>query len=278
MDAAVIAGTGVGGLVVGFLLCSLIQKGKFTTLGEQVTELAAKLDTSEKRCAKLQAELSGTTDTLRAKTEEVGKVQSRLEAAESQRRSAEDRIKAVQRSLEEASKAQQLSASQAAEAKQKMAALEDQLRQGEKEVHALKQLLERRKDGRGAKKDEKDPFVSAGRSLESVLKVLIERESQQVAVLADGTGIVVAGAGDEAMRDGVAATSKLIAMATKQLDGVVPFGALRAFLLQDTEKNVIAGKSFDFDGEVIALATFGPKLPSVRALEGAADELAKILA
>ena len=276
MGAAV--GAGLGGIVVGYVLCMLLQKGKIATLEASAADLAERLGLAETKSAKLTEQLSGTSESLRSKAEEVGKVQSQLEVAERQRKFTEDKIQKVQVSLDAASKAQQASASQAADAKKKMEALEDQVRHGAKEVDALKQLLERRAKEGSRKDDMKDAFVSAGQSLEAVLKLLVDRESQSVAVLADGTGLVVAGAGDRAMRDGVAATSNLIANATKQLEGVVPFGALRAFLLQDRDKNVIAGKTFDFAGEVMGLATFGPKLPSVQALEIAAEELARILA
>ncbi len=277
MGAGIAVG-GLGGLVLGYVLCMLMQKGKIAALEASSADLSAQLGETEKKRAKLAEELSGAAESLRSKADEVGKVQTRLEVAERQRKNTEDQIKQVQGSLDAASKAQQAAATQAAEAKNRMAALEAQVQQGAKEVDALKQLLERRaKEGSKKKDDLKNAFVSAGQSLEAVLRVLLERESQSVAVLADGTGLVVAGAGDAAMRDGVAATSNLIAMATKQLDGVVTFGALRAFLLQDRDKNVLAGKSFDFSGEVMSLATFGPKLPSVQALETAAEELARIL-
>ena len=64
---------------------------------------------------------------------------------------------------------------------------------------------------------------------------------------------------------------------TKRLNDMVPFAGVRAFYLQDTASNVIAGRAFLCAGETIGLATYGPRIPSDRILDGAMANLSAAL-
>jgi len=120
-------------------------------------------------------------------------------------------------------------------------------------------------------------FAEADGTLEGVLKILLEHEGQNAAVVADSNGIIVAAAGEGELKEGMAATSQMVNSAVKQLEGMVPFSALRSYVLEDDGSNVIAGRFFKCAGENVGLATYGPRTPSDRALDGAMANLSSIL-
>lgn len=120
-------------------------------------------------------------------------------------------------------------------------------------------------------------FDEASGSLEGILHVIVEREGQNAAVVADSNGIIVAAAGEGALREGIAATAQLVRSSVRQFEGMVPFEDLRAYSLQDQSSNVIAGRFFKCAGEHVGLATYGPRLPNERVLDGAMANLTAIL-
>ena len=48
-------------------------------------------------------------------------------------------------------------------------------------------------------------------------------------------------------------------------------------MLQDNDTNVISGRFFDCAGEQVGLATYGPRIPNERILDGAMANLSSIL-
>jgi hypothetical protein len=122
-----------------------------------------------------------------------------------------------------------------------------------------------------------EAFDASDGSLDGVLKTLMDAEGQKAAVLADANGIIVAGVGDPSLREGMAATSQLVGSLCTQLVDMVPFSSVRSYYLQDTQSNVIAGRAFNCSGETIGLATYGPRIPSDRLLDGAMANLSAIL-
>jgi hypothetical protein len=57
----------------------------------------------------------------------------------------------------------------------------------------------------------------------------------------------------------------------------VPFSSIRAYALQDTQTNVIAGRAFMCQGETVGLVTYGPRTPGDRVLDGAMASLSAAL-
>jgi hypothetical protein len=58
---------------------------------------------------------------------------------------------------------------------------------------------------------------------------------------------------------------------------MVPFAKLRSYHLEDDKTNVISGRAFLCAGETVGLATYGPRVPSRRLLDGAMANLSSIL-
>jgi hypothetical protein len=90
---------------------------------------------------------------------------------------------------------------------------------------------------------------------------------------------VVDAVGTKAYHDAVAASPQIVGMATRQLEGEVPFTALATFSVEDEEDRVICGKAFKVANNSMGLGliTYGKKRPSYRALEAAIVNISKIL-
>lgn len=143
---------------------------------------------------------------------------------------------------------------------------------------ALQVELEEVKSGAGgAMSPELSTAIDAAKGgLDNILKALIEHEGQQAALLADASGIAIASAGDQDSIDRISAATSTLTGIPKQLDSVLPLGESFAYRLTDG-KHAIAGRSFEADGDFMALTTFGDTAPSDAAIIGALNSLRSAL-
>lgn len=143
---------------------------------------------------------------------------------------------------------------------------------------ALQAQLDEVKAGAGdAMSSELSTAIDAAKGgLDDILKALIEHEGQKAALLADASGIAIASAGDQDSIDRISAATSTLTGIPKQLDSVLPLGESFAYRLTDG-KHAIAGRSFEADGDFMALTTFGDAAPSDAAISGALSSLRSAL-
>lgn len=302
------------GVVLGYLLCFFLQKKRIVMLEEAVddareemnyikNETGSKLQDEQVKVMALREELSAAKRKAKKKTKDYPQVsdqqikdletlRSSLKKSESARVAAVNGAETYKKSWHEAEKRFQQGQTQANQMVQRISLLEKHVRISDQEIKSLNQILERKDkeiklskaastlmDGASGRprRATSELFLNAGGDLEKVLRVLVDSEKQNVCVLADNNGIVVAASGDSALQEGMAATAKLVEGLTLQLDGMVPFSKLRSFALRDDNSVVICGKTFECAGETLGLATYGPTEPADRVLSGAMNNLNDIL-
>jgi myosin heavy subunit len=304
---------GVIGLAIGFLVALSQKNKAVAEYEKRLDEARQKLEAARKEAGEhMEKERSRAVDAERKAKETEEKVAQLQKAAEEQKRSFAElrsQLGQAQASLTETEAARAKAVAQAeanqnartqAEGRTKQAETHSlqlqkkieessaQLQAVQSEVEAQKEAAERRakevqklraevtslKRASSAGLDESmEVFAGTEGSLEGTLKALMEAEGQKAAVLADANGIVVAAVGEKSVMEGMAATSQLVGSLCTQLVDMVPFSSVRAYLLQDTQANVIAGRAFVSGGETIGLATYGQRVPSDRVLDGAMANL-----
>lgn len=254
----------------------------------------AKLDEAEQKVAQTLEDLNRARQELEEQRKQVGQLQSNQQDVESARVKAVELAEAHKMARQQAEGRCKQAEAQASQVQQQLKTMQATVQSLEAEKANLSQSAERHgrevarlraelaaaQEGSASTpglEESVEVFANTDGTLEGVLRVLMETEHQQAAVLADTNGIVVAAAGETSLKEGMAATSQLVGNIVKQLGGVVPFTELRSYHIQDDSSNVIAGRSFICAGEFIGLATYGPRLPSNRVMDGAMANLSAIL-
>ena len=297
---SILVGVALGG-VAGFALAFTTQRKKADELEGQLAEATASLSRSKGEVASLRqakqeaqealatakeqvAQLSRSSDEARA---EVTRLADTVSASESARIQALEQAKAHQAARQQAEGKARQTQGQATEALRLAEELETQRTKLQDDIDKLRADLQARtsqlnqlqadmdsgspEDGRSRAGAE--AYAKAGASLDKILNVVLEECKQRAVVLADANGIVISAAGDNSLKDGMAATAQVIAQLSKQIHGVVPFETVKAFRMQDGESAVIAGRTFQISGELISLATYGSMIPGDRMLDGAMSNL-----
>lgn len=310
MQFTSIAVSAVAGIVIGFLLAYFKQKQRVDELEEALGEaqnetsyfkkdLTARLEEERAATLKAEQEANKAKEALEQLNkrwegltpEQVEALQSRVEAAEGELATAREEAEAQKAAHDEAEKRFEQAQTLANEAQEKVERLEQELSTMEHDAEELQQALEQseqdlaeqraRPAAAASSRGEqglKEIFKGAEGSLNKVLQVLVDEEEQQVAVLADSNGIVVAASGDKNLKDGLAAAAQITGRFTLQLEGMVPFDELQAFVLQDRRANVFAGRTFDVMEEHVVLAAYGPRPPEASVLVRAEEHLKDALA
>lgn len=248
--------------------------------GETLEKLAA----LQEQAGQLRQELDAArneTEQVRARTAEVEKAHTKaLEAAEAHkmaRQQAEGRHRQAEQVANDARSQIKDMGAQLEKAQATARKLTETNDRQNKELQRLRADASSARSSSSGLDESVEAFSSGDGSLEGVLTVLLEREGQSSAVVADSNGIIVAATGEEDLKESMAASAQVIRTAVRQLDGVVPFTTLRAFMLQDSGANVISGRFFNCAGEDVGLATYGPRIPSERVLDGAMANVSSIL-
>ncbi|MBT8494373.1 MAG: hypothetical protein KJO07_15060 [Deltaproteobacteria bacterium] len=270
-----VAAGGVLGAVVG----ASMSKGK-------AAELENKLGKLEKERDKVKKQLKSGED-------ELDKAKQRAEelagALDDSKKNLKDLESAKKKHLEDAkrleTKAKDLE-KHAKAAEKHAKALEGKAKEAEKEAHdaaedakekaalAVKLQEDLKKAGGSSSAD----YKGVENDLNGILKVLCEHEKQEAAVVSDANGIVVAAYGDGGVKEGMAAAANRITKIGDQLKGMVDFKQVSTFRISDSSNNVIAGRTFDAAGEMLALATVGAQTPSDGSLDNAMKHLHSMLA
>jgi chromosome segregation ATPase len=303
-----IGGLVVGGLI-GYFLGSGPAKTHVKTLEDKLSDARGKLESIRRQAmGEIEKEKSKATQTLEklaAVQEQSGQLRQSLDESQKGFDELKKHAAGLQKSLataEEAAEAHKMARQQAegryrqaeqlaSQAQQQLRDMQTQLEQSKTSVQTLKKTADRqtkelqrlRADVSSSRSsssglDESfEAFAETDGTLEGVLRVLLENEGQASAVVADSNGIIVAATGEEELKESMAATTQMIRTAVKQLEGMVPFEDLRSYTLQDIGANVISGRFFSCAGEDVGLATYGPRIPNERVLDGAMANLSSIL-
>jgi hypothetical protein len=307
-----LVGAGVGvvvGAVIGYLIGFLGQKkyiahwqGRHAETEKRLEatkrDASAQLETergrvadSEKKLVDAKAKISEQEKSIEQQRLQLKQAQTALQDVEAARLKAVTQVEAAGNARVQAEGRCKQAETMAAQGQRALAQAEGQLKGAVAEIESFKQAGERhakelqrlRSELTAAKhatsnlEEAMDAFDGSDGSLDGVLTTLMELEGQKAAVLADANGIIVAGVGDPKLREGMAATSQLVGSLCTQLVDMVPFSSVRSYYLQDTQSNVIAGRAFMCSGETVGLATYGPRVPSDRHLDGAMANLSAIL-
>jgi hypothetical protein len=297
---------GAGGVVVGLLLGIIIRTITMRTLAakwrtqlrdawrevdqlkrERKSELAkarATVGSAETELTCAQEQVAALERKIRQRDTELGALRDEItireapseEANTTARFQAERRAKlAEEQAAAAARRAEELEAKLAAlEADGQALQTEVKTRTGE--IKRLRSDVISLREANRAELSLEDSvglFSDAAGNLDGILRVLIEYESQDAAVLADSGGIVICSAGTSDMSEGMATASQLVAALGAQLKDMIPFEAIMAFNLRDAGNSVITGESFEAAGEHVILATFGSRAPAAQTLTGAKSSL-----
>jgi chromosome segregation ATPase len=303
----------IGGLVVGglfgYFLGSGPAKAQAKTLEGKLSEAKSKLEAIGRQAKgeieKEKTKATKTLEKLASVQEQAGQLRQALDDVQKELGETKKHAAELQKTLataEEAAEAHKMARQQAegryrqaeqltSQAQHQLRDMETQLEQSKSSVQTLKKTADRQtkelqrlradvssnRSSSSGLDESIEAFSEADGSLEGVLRVLLENEGQTSAVVADSNGIIVAALGEEELKESMAATTQMIRTAVKQVESMVPFEALRSYTLQDIGANVIAGRFFNCAGEDVGLATYGPRIPSERILDGAMANLSSIL-
>jgi hypothetical protein len=298
MQPAALALGAVAGVIVGFLIASASAKKAKAELGarlvqikeelsrirretsEQVSGLKSSHEEAEKALETARGKVSALEQAVGQSREQANQLSTSLQEAEAARARLKEEAAAHQAARQQAEGKSRQTQEQASAAQRNLEDLNKRLQEALEKNASLSDIADRRaKELRQLKSDlspetaagldqSVEAFAEAAGSLTDILRVLLVAEDQKAVVVADANGIVVAGSGDNSIREGMAAASQLVTSLSGQLQGVLPFKSMRAFLIQD-DNSVLAGRTFDVTGEMVALATFGPQEPGRRMLDGA---------
>ncbi|HQP37988.1 MAG TPA: hypothetical protein PLI95_22550, partial [Polyangiaceae bacterium] len=121
------------------------------------------------------------------------------------------------------------------------------------------------------------PPSSTGRSIGRGPATLAAASGVRSAVLADGAGLLIAGAGEESLQEGLAAFSGLVLELTERASLMVPIARVTSVRLVDDNEIVLACGLMSVGDQPFALAAVGSNPLSDEALEhavlAAADSL-----
>lgn len=290
------AGTGIG-LAIGAAVMHVIGKSKHNKIYQALETLRSE---SSKQIAQLKAnqgDLMQQLEGTKAKAQHAEQSLGQLKAESSKVRAA---LKDAEAAAHNASAYQQASSQAEARARQaehlanehasRASQLESNLQQYYQQLQQSQALIQERDQevmrlraasgstGTASLEEAMATFAQANGALDQILNILVQTQGQTAAVLADSNGIVVASAGDHALRDGVAAVAQLITRLDSQFQGMIPFSVVRAFDLKDSDQNVFAGRAAAISGETIAVATYGQHVPDPSMLDGAIAALSAALA
>jgi chromosome segregation ATPase len=263
-------GIGAGG-VVGAVVGAAMSKGKGAEL--------------ENKLAKLEGERDKVRKQLKSGEEQLDKAKKRAEelaeALDETKKNLRDMESAKKKHLEEAKRFEEAAKDLEGKAKaaEKQAKhLEKSAKEAEKAAHEKSELASKlQEDLKKAGKPKTADYKGVENDMNGILKVLCEHEKQEAAVIADANGIVVAAYGDGGVKEGMAAAANRITKIGEQLKGMVDFNEVSTFRISDTTNHVIAGRTFDVAGEMLALATVGAQMPSDGSLDGAMKHLHTML-
>jgi hypothetical protein len=300
---------GLLGLAIGYGLGFFMTKQKASQLGQQLASARDKFEGLKREATRaIEAERAKAQGAAQ-QIEEVAKFKQAYEQHRQQFDAQRAQFEQIQASLQEVEAARAKAVELAEAHKQTRLQAEGRMKQAEmlanqsrQEVHQLEAQIQQMIAEKNSFKEQAErqgreinrlrasapgpaaegaasveAFGDSAGSLEGVLQVLLEQEGQSAAVLADANGIVVSAVGDNSLKDGIAATSRLVDSLVKQLDGMVPFTTLRSYCFQDEASNVLTGRAFACAGETIGLATYGPREPAERIMDGAMANLSAIL-
>jgi len=223
------------------------------------------------------SEMERLTAALRAAEQARDQAIEQLNTGQSARQQAEGRLRQAEKLASDSSRQAAELEQQVQQLHQQVAAASSEAQQKAQESSRLRAEVQAHTGNSAGLGDSVELFADANGSLEQILGVLVEKEGQRSAVLADANGIVVASAGDSGLKDGIAAAAQLFSTVSNQFEGMVPFGHIKAFAIQDGEHVVIAGRTFAAAGEIVALATYGSRSPNDRTLDGAMASLSAAL-
>jgi hypothetical protein len=314
MNPVVLGAVGaVGGLVVGIIIGMVVGKGGAKKIAAdceaQVKDARQKLEAAKKEAAAhLEKEQARAKDAEKAAAEakekraavekaleqqkgQVKQLQNGLAEAEAVRAKLSSQVESQNSARAQAEARVKQAEAAANQAQQQLGALQSQLQAAQAQLTEAKETAERRnrevqklrgelsahKKGGAGLEDSVEAFAGTDGSLDAILKLLMEQESQRAAVLADANGIIVAAVGEAGLKEGMAATTQLVGSMCTQLVDMVPFSSIRSYVLQDAQTNVLAGRAFICQGETVGLITYGPRLPSDRVLDGAMASLSAAL-
>lgn len=279
---------GLGALIVGFVIGKVLSSSD----KKQLAELKEQLDAAQDELKKKKGGSGGKGDgasskdltAAQAKIKELEKTvadqKQQLSEAKSGKSSGGDDKQAdakIRQAEKLAQEAQQRAAQlehALATVQQEHSALKASFEQHQNEIKKLRAEASTRGDQRGSDTtDTTALFADASGSIDKILKLLTEHEGQRASVLADSNGIVVAASGDSSMKDGIAASAQIIAQVSGKLKDMVPMSGIASFSVQDDKNTVLAARTFQSSGELLALATFGSRLPAPKVLESATNNL-----
>ncbi len=307
MNTFVIIATALIGFAIGYILAFLSGKKKLELVEENLGDAREEVDYIKREADRRvdeerqrSAEQSKELDTLREQTAgyaqfrqkkeaELKQAMAKLRELEAAYSSSGKENQTFKRSWQEAEQRTRQAEVVAEQAQQRVELLERQLSLIEDERQRLsqrilaqeQQLQQAKKAAMASAREESRSatLMAAKGNLKEVLKAFADSERQEVAVLSDDSGMVVDAIGTKDYHDAVAASSQIVAMATRQLEDEVPFGSLAAFSVEDENDRVICGKSFKVaDNSMgLGLITYGGRRPSYRTFESAIESISKIL-
>ena len=269
----------VAGVVVGAVVGSAVGKGKAAELESRVGKLERERDKVSKQLKSGEKELEKAKERAEELAGALDKSKKNLKDSESAKKKHLEEAKKLEKMAKDAeSKAKKVEVQakeieeQAKEVETKAKALEEEAAEKAKQVHKLQEDLKNAGNGAGSA-----TYDDVKGDLDGILKVLCEHEGQEAAVIADANGIVVAAFGNSNVKEGMAAAANRITKISDQLKGMVDFAEVSTFRISDAGNKVIAGRTFDVAGEMLALATVGANMPSDRSLDGAMENLSSAL-
>jgi len=306
--AYVVAGLVVG-VAVGYIIgLSLLKKNRAAWEDDLASarrrlesfrqKSEADLGQERTRAAGAEKKLSSTVEEMKKLRQTMHQMQGRLEQNDDTAHELEQKLATAVEAAEAHKMARQQaegrvrqSEGMLSEARQQITQIGGELEQlsgertslqetGKRQTKELQRLRADISSARGSSsglEESVEVFAESDGTLEGVLNVLLENEAQNTAVVADSNGIIVAAAGEQELKEAVAATTQMIRTAVKQLKGMLPFEELQAYVLKDEQANVLAGRFFECAGENVGLITYGPRAPSDRVLDGAMANLSSIL-
>lgn len=231
-------------------------KAELTTEKEKISALETKLSASDGELTKAKAEKQTAEKAVAERKAEADKARAEGDKA----RADADRTKAeLEQARADAAKAQSSADKLAAEISQLHGELETARKSGGS-------------NGK-ASVDNRAMFAKANGSLDEILRILIETEGQDAAVIADLHGSILASAGDSALKEGIAIAAGRIAKLSSQLGSVVPLQGISSFSIGDDKDCVFSGRAMNCSGELVAVATMGKRSPSDGNFDGAAANI-----
>lgn len=266
-------------IVIGVVVGVVVGGGIGVTMGKsKAVELQGQIDKLEKEKDTARKQLKSGEDELEKAKKRAEELAAALDKSKS---SLKDAQSAKKKHLEEAKKFEKQAKaveSQAKQAESKAKEVESKAKELEKTAaEKAAQVEQLQQDLKNAGSAPTAAYDAVKGDLDGILKVLCEHEEQEAAVIADANGIVVAAFGNSNVKDGMAAAATRITKISDQLKGMVDFAEVSTFRISDAQNNVIAGRTFDVAGEMLALATVGANMPSDGSLDGAMENLSSAL-